>query len=52
MAQQGSSAFLVARRQVCAELQLGISISTVERTWSFARAWLFREIQAGRDPSA
>ncbi|HLP77159.1 MAG TPA: ECF-type sigma factor, partial [Candidatus Paceibacterota bacterium] len=28
--------------------QLGISISTVERTWAFARAWLFREIQENR----
>jgi hypothetical protein len=25
--------------------ELGVSVSTVERTWAFARAWLFREIQ-------
>src|SRR5262245_37238723 len=25
--------------------ELGVSLSTVERAWSFARAWLFREIQ-------
>jgi len=25
--------------------QLGVSAATVERTWAFARAWLFQEIQ-------
>ncbi len=30
--------------------ELDISISTVERTWAFARAWLFREIQKGQNP--
>lgn len=30
--------------------QLGVSLSTVERTWTFARAWLFREAQKQRDP--
>ena len=25
--------------------ELGISISTVERTWAYARAWLFRELK-------
>jgi len=29
--------------QVAAEL--GVSVATVERTWAFARAWLFNEIQ-------
>jgi|SRR5947209_6677768 len=28
--------------------QLGVSLSTVERTWTFARTWLFREIQKTR----
>lgn len=27
---------------------LGVSLSTVERTWAYARAWLFREIQRDR----
>ena len=30
-------------------LVLGVSISTVERTWAFARAWLFREIRRQRN---
>lgn len=37
--------FFVGLTQEQAAKQLGISISTVERTWAFARAWLFREIQ-------
>ena len=24
---------------------LGVSVATVERTWAFARAWLFQEMQ-------
>ena len=24
---------------------LGVSVATVERTWAFARAWLYQEIQ-------
>jgi RNA polymerase sigma factor (TIGR02999 family) len=28
---------------------LGISPATVDRRWSFARAWLFQEIERGRD---
>jgi RNA polymerase sigma factor (TIGR02999 family) len=31
-----------------AAAQLGVSVSTVERAWAFARAWLFREIQKER----
>jgi RNA polymerase sigma factor (TIGR02999 family) len=31
--------------------ELNVSISTVERTWAFARAWLFREVQGLRDLS-
>lgn len=26
--------------------EMGVSLSTIERTWTFARAWLFREIRA------
>jgi len=37
--------FFAGLTQEQAARELGVSISTVERTWSFARAWLFREIQ-------
>ena len=26
--------------------EIGVSVSTAERLWSFARAWLFREMQS------
>jgi RNA polymerase sigma factor (TIGR02999 family) len=42
--------FFVGLNQQEAAEELGISISTVERTWAFARAWLFREIQKGQNP--
>jgi RNA polymerase sigma factor (TIGR02999 family) len=42
--------FFVGLTQEQAAKHLGLSISTVERTWAFARAWLFREIQKGRQP--
>ncbi|HTL54925.1 MAG TPA: sigma-70 family RNA polymerase sigma factor [Candidatus Limnocylindrales bacterium] len=37
--------FFVGLTQEQAAKELGISISTVERTWAYARAWLFRELQ-------
>jgi RNA polymerase sigma factor (TIGR02999 family) len=37
--------FFVGLTQDQAAKELGISISTVERTWAYARAWLFREIR-------
>lgn len=40
--------FFVELTQEQAAKELGVSISTVERTWAFARAWLFREIQRNR----
>jgi RNA polymerase sigma factor (TIGR02999 family) len=40
--------FFVGLTQEQAARELGVSISTVERTWAFARAWLFREIQKGQ----
>jgi RNA polymerase sigma factor (TIGR02999 family) len=40
--------FFVGLTQEQAARHLEVSISTVERTWSFARAWLFREIQQQR----
>ncbi len=39
--------FFVGLTQEQAARELHVSISTVERTWAFARAWLFREIQKG-----
>jgi RNA polymerase sigma factor (TIGR02999 family) len=37
--------FFVGLTQPQVAKELGISLATVERTWSFARAWLFREIK-------
>lgn len=42
--------FFVGLTQEQAAKHLDVSIATVERTWSFARAWLFREIQKQRNP--
>ena len=41
--------FFVGLTQEQAAKHLEVSIATVERTWSFARAWLFREIQKQRN---
>jgi RNA polymerase sigma factor (TIGR02999 family) len=43
--------FFVGMTQEQAAEHLGISISTLERNWAFARAWLFQEIQKQRNPS-
>jgi len=40
--------YFVRLTQAEAARELGISLATVERSWAFARAWLFREIQRGR----
>jgi RNA polymerase sigma factor (TIGR02999 family) len=29
---------------------LGVSLSTVERTWTYARAWLFRDLEKSANP--
>jgi RNA polymerase sigma factor (TIGR02999 family) len=42
--------FFVDLTQEQAAKELGVSISTVERQWAYARAWLFREIQKSRNP--
>jgi len=42
--------FFVGLTQEQAAKNLGVSISTGERIWAFARAWLFREIQKSRNP--
>ncbi len=39
--------FFVGLTQEQAAKELDVSVSTAERTWAFARAWLFREIQKG-----
>jgi RNA polymerase sigma factor (TIGR02999 family) len=41
--------FFVGLTQEQAAKELGVSISTVERKWAYARAWLFREIQKNRN---
>lgn len=40
--------FFVGLTQEQAAQEMGVSISTAERLWSFARAWLFREVQKAR----
>jgi RNA polymerase sigma factor (TIGR02999 family) len=40
--------FFVGLTQEQAAKELGVSISTAERLWSFARAWLFREMEKAR----
>jgi DNA-directed RNA polymerase specialized sigma24 family protein len=41
--------FFVGLTQEQAGKELGISLATAERLWSFARAWLFQEMQKQRD---
>ena len=41
--------FFVGLTQEQAAKELGVSLATAERLWSFARAWLFREMQRTRD---
>ena len=41
--------FFVGLTQQEAAEHLGTSVSTVERSWAYARAWLFREINRDRD---
>jgi RNA polymerase sigma factor (TIGR02999 family) len=40
--------FFVGLTQEQAAHELGVSVSTAERLWAFARAWLFREMQKER----
>lgn len=40
--------FFVGLTQPEAAKELGVSVSTVERNWAFARAWLFRAIQKSK----
>jgi RNA polymerase sigma factor (TIGR02999 family) len=41
--------FYVGLTQPEAARELGVSLATAERLWSFARAWLFREMQKARE---
>jgi RNA polymerase sigma factor (TIGR02999 family) len=41
--------FFVGLTQQQAARELGVSLATAERLWSFARAWLFREMQRTRE---
>jgi RNA polymerase sigma factor (TIGR02999 family) len=41
--------FFVGMTQEQAAKEMGISVATVERLWSFARAWLFQKLQRFRD---
>lgn len=41
--------FFVGLTQAQAAKELGVSLATAERVWAFARAWLFREMQATRE---
>ena len=40
--------FFVGLTQEQAAQELGVSVATAERRWSFARAWLFREMRRTR----
>jgi len=42
--------FFVGLTQEQAAKELGFSLATAERLWSFARAWLFQEMQKQREP--
>ena len=39
--------FFVGLTQEQAAKELGISLSTAERLWAYARAWLFRALRQG-----
>jgi RNA polymerase sigma factor (TIGR02999 family) len=43
--------FFVGLTHEQAAKELAVSLSTIERTWTFARAWLFREIEKDRSPA-
>jgi RNA polymerase sigma factor (TIGR02999 family) len=44
--------FFVGLTQQQAAKELGVSVSTVERLWAYARAWLFRALRQGLRPMA
>jgi RNA polymerase sigma factor (TIGR02999 family) len=44
--------FFVGLTHDQAAQEMGVSLSTVERTWTFARAWLFRQMQKNQNSPA
>lgn len=44
--------FFVGLTQEEAAREMGVSLSTVERLWAFARTYIYREMQSERDPKA
>jgi RNA polymerase sigma factor (sigma-70 family) len=44
--------FFVGLTQAEAAQELGVSVSTAERLWAFARAWLLRALKETRPTSA
>jgi DNA-directed RNA polymerase specialized sigma24 family protein len=42
----------VGLTQEQAAKELGLSVATIERAWAYARAWLFREMQKGRNDTS
>ena len=42
--------FFTGLTQEQAAQQIGVSVATAERTWTFARAWLFQEIKKDLNP--
>ena len=44
--------FFVGLTQEQAAKELGVSVSTAERLWAYARAWLFRALRQGLPPFA
>jgi RNA polymerase sigma factor (TIGR02999 family) len=44
--------FFVGLTQEQAARELGVSVSTAERLWAFARAWLFQELHGGPNSGA
>jgi DNA-directed RNA polymerase specialized sigma24 family protein len=44
--------FFVGLTQEEAARELGISLSTAERVWGFARSWLLREVRKGTTGSS
>jgi RNA polymerase sigma factor (TIGR02999 family) len=47
-AQMVKLCFFVGLTQEEAAKELGVSVATAERIWSFARTWLFREVRQAR----
>jgi DNA-directed RNA polymerase specialized sigma24 family protein len=44
--------FFAGLTQEQAAKELGVSLATAERLWSFARAWLFKEVKKATSGTA